>query len=348
MTSVAVRRLFLLRLGILARFRLSLALLLATVVYGVVGYQLVESWSLLDSIYMTVITISTVGFREVSPLGAGGQIFTISLILLGLVTVFSALGIATELVASGDLAKWIRRRRLEKRVGRLSGHFIICGFGRVGRFTGEEFAREGIPFLVIDRDAALSASLAEMRIACLNADATEEAVLLEAGIERARGLVAAVDSDEANLSITLTARALNPYLTIVARSSRPESIEKLQRAGADRATSADALGGTWMAFLALRPAVPDFFEMVTVDPELGFEEVDVRPGSPLDSKTVGEARSLYPGSLILSLTRDETAPRPFPDDDVLLVAGDRAIVAGTVRTIDAMVGRSGAHGTVRA
>lgn len=335
-TTLAVARVW--SFGILSRFRFSLGLLLLTLAYGTVGYQLLESWSLLDSFYMTVITVTTVGFREVEPLSAGGQLFTVSLLLLGLVTVFSALGIATQLVASGELGSWIRRRRREKRVSQLSGHIVICGFGRVGRFTGEEFTRERIPFLVVDRDAELVASLAETGIACLNADATEEAVLLEAGVERARGLVAAVDSDAANISITITARALNPHLTIVARSSRLESIDKLLRAGADRVASADALGGTWMAFLTLRPAVPDFFEMVTVDPDLGFEEIVVRPGSPLDAKTVGEARSLYPGSLVLAVTRQGDALRPFPGDDVVLTPGDRAVVAGAARAIEAMLG----------
>ncbi|MGI9658898.1 MAG: potassium channel family protein, partial [Gaiellaceae bacterium] len=291
-------------LEIFGRFRLSFALLLGTAVYGIVGYRAIEEWSLLDSFYMTVITLSTVGFREVQPLSNGGQLFTVSLILFGLVTVFSALAVVTELIATGELGKWAHRRRDERRIARLRNHFVVAGYGRVGRFACEEFSRERIPFVVVDPDSRLGQELEASGIPYVVGDASEDDVLRDAGVDEARGLICAADSDAANVSITLTARALNPNLTIVARASRPEADEKLVRAGADRAVSAAALGGVWLAHLALRPAVNDFFDVVTRGDDLGFEEIPVTPGSPLEGKTVEEVRAAYARATVLAIRRD--------------------------------------------
>lgn len=324
-------------LAIFARFWLSLALLVVTVVYGVVGYRLVEGWNLLDSFYMTVITLSTVGFREVHELSSGGQAFTISLILLGLVTVFSALGVVTGMLATGELGRWVHRRRDEKRISHLRRHFVIAGYGRVGRFASEELAREGIPFVVVDPDSRLAEGLEADDIPYLIGDASEDAVLEEAGIDRARGLICAADSDAANVSITLTARALNPELMIVARASRPEADDKLVRAGADRAVSAAALGGVWLAHLALRPAVNDFFDVVTRGDDLGFEEIRAQHGSPLEGRTVAEVRTLYPRTSVLAL-RQQGELRPLPEDGTIIGPGDDVIVGGPLEAIRKMSG----------
>ena len=333
MSTLALGRLT--GLEIFGRFRLPLALLLGTVAYGIVGYRAIEEWSLLDSFYMTVITLSTVGFREVHPLSNGGQLFTVSLIVFGLVIVFSALGVVTELLATGELGKWAHRRRDEKRISRLRNHFVVAGYGRVGRFACEEFSRERIPFVVVDPDSRLGQELDDRGIPHLVGDASEDAVLREAGIDEARGLICAAESDATNVSITLTARALNPDLTIVARASRPETDEKLVRAGADRAVSAAALGGVWLAHLALRPAVNDFFDVVTRGDDLGFEEILVTPGSPLEGKTVEAVRAAFARTTVLAIRHDGEL-RPLPEDGTTIQRGDHAIVGGPLAAIAEM------------
>src|ERR687897_2786358 len=238
---------------LLVWFRLPLLLLVGVTVYGVIGYRVTEGWSLLDALYMTVITLATVGFREVQPLDAKGQAFTISLILAGVMALFVALGSVTELVVSGQLARVLRRKRMDARIDRLDQHTVICAYGRVGRAVAEELTRQDLPFLVIERQQALIPTLEEHAIPYIAADPTAEEVLSRAGIGRARALVCAVDSDAANVYITLTARALNPKLVIVARASDPTSVDTLVRAGADRVVSPTCCrGGGWRSW----PSIP--------------------------------------------------------------------------------------------
>jgi voltage-gated potassium channel len=325
-------------LELLGRFRLSFLLLGLSLAYGTFGYRLLESWNLLDAFYMTVITLTTVGFREVQPLDGGGQLFTISLILLGLVAVLSAVGAGTELLASGTLGKTVLERRTRKRMRVLRDHFVVCGYGRVGRAAARELVRDGASVVAIDPDRDATAALERDGLPHLVADATEEEALVQAGIDRARGLVCAVDSDEVNVYITITARALNPALTIVARAAKPESVETLRRAGADRVVSPYGLSGTRMAFLSLRPAVVDFLDMVTVAPDLRLEEIVVRPGSELAGKTIGAARSEYPGATILALKREGADLVASPGDSERLVTNDLVVVLGPVGALAAMAG----------
>jgi hypothetical protein len=184
---------------LLVRFRLPLLLLVAVTLYGVIGYRVLEGWSLLDALYMTVTTLTTVGFREVHPLGVAGRAFTMSLILAGVMALFVALGVVTELVVSGQLARVLRRRRMDSRIARLDRHTVICAYGRVGRAVAEELARQDLPFVVIERQEALIPALEEHGLPYIAADPTAEEVLRRAGIQRARALVCAVDSDAANV-----------------------------------------------------------------------------------------------------------------------------------------------------
>lgn len=324
--------------GILRRFRLSLLLLVVAVVYGTLGYQLLESWSAIDSLYMTVITLTTVGFAEVNPLDGGGRIFTISVLLLGLVAVFSAVGAGTELLASGELGKSLRRRRVQQRVGKLRDQFIVCGYGRVGAAAADELLADGVDVVVIDPEPGHAAALDDAGIPHIVGDATEEAVLKEAGIEVDQGMVCAVDSDEANVYITITARALNPDLRIVARAGRPESVETLRRAGANRIVSPYAVSGKQMAFLSLRPAVVDFIDLVTLAPDLRLEEVRVDEGSPLVGATVSDAHERFPGSMILAVKRHDSDLVASPGDGPPLSPGDLVVVLGSVAALESMSG----------
>jgi len=324
------------RLRLLTRFRLPLVLLVVAVAYGVAGYRLLEGWSLLDALYMTVITLAAVGFQEVHPLGPEGRIFTISLIALGVVALFFTLQAATELVASGQLVRSLRRRRMDTRIDRLDRHYVICAFGRVGRSVAEELARQGLPFIVVEQDHTMAAALEERGMPYLLADPTSEEVLRRAGVERAVGLVCAVDSDAVNVYITLTARALNPGLTIVARAANPDSVDKLTRAGADQVVSPYVLSGHRMAFLAQHPAVVDFLDLVRIAPDLKLEEMVVRPGSALDGATTGAASAAHRGATILAVKRPGAEPIAFPEPDVRLAAGDLVVALGPLDALDAM------------
>ncbi len=321
---------------ILVRFRLPLGLLVAVTVYGVVGYRVLEGWSLLDALYMTVITLATVGFHEVHPLGVRGQAFTISLILAGVLALLVAAGVVTELVASGQLARVLRRRSMDVRIGRLDRHYVVCAYGRVGRSVAEELARQGQSLVIIESLERLVPALEEQDVPYIAGDPTAEDVLRRAGIQRARGLVCAVDSDAANVYITLTARALNPNLVIVARASEPTSVDKLLRAGADQVVSPYALSGRRMAFLAQHPAVVDFLDLMSIVPDMRLEQIVVRAGSALDGATVGQASAAHGAATILAVRQASGEPLAFPAPDVRLAEGDRVVVLGPLRALDAM------------
>jgi voltage-gated potassium channel len=313
---------------LLVRFRLPVAITVATLVYGTVGYVALERGSALDAVYMSVITLTTVGFREVRPLDATGQLFTISLLVLGVVALLSAVGAGTQLLASGELGEPLRRRRMRRQLDVMKGHFLVCGFGRVGRAAAEEFERERVPYVVVDPNPESTRSLEGTGVPYLVADATLEAVLAGVGISRARGLVCAIDSDAINLYVTIAARALNPALTIVARASRPESVSTLERAGADRVVSPYALSGSRMAFLSTRPAVVDFIDMVTVAPSLRLEEIHVEPGSALDGASVREATERHAGATVLALRKASSELVASPDGATRLGAGDLVVAMG--------------------
>ena len=216
------------------RFWLPMAMLAAVVVYGILGYTaIVRGATPLDGAYWTVLTLGGVGFHDTENSGPGAELFSISLIVALLVAVVVAVAIASDLAASGDLARTLRRRRMRKRIAALRDHFILCGYGRVGRAVAQEYRVRGVPLIVIELDPRSAAELEEADVPHLIADPQHDGVLEEAGIAEARGLIAAVDSDAVNAFIALSARTLDPRLTIVARASDPESVSKLTRVGAD-------------------------------------------------------------------------------------------------------------------
>jgi voltage-gated potassium channel len=320
---------------IAARFRTPIVLLGLASVYGVVGYAIL-GFSFVESLYQTAITLTTVGYREVHPLGTGGQLFTISLLLVGVSAVFAGIAIFAETIAKGELARLLRSRRLNKDIGSLSDHYVLCAFGRVGRSTAAEFERAGVRYIVIDTDEGLVPMLEERGIPYMIADPTDEDVLMRAGITRARGLVCAVDSDSTNVFIALTARALNPGLTIVARAARPETVDRLERAGANRVVSPYALSGSRMGFLSLRPSVIDFVDMITVAPDLRLDEIMIAPGSALDGVSVGEAAATYAGAVIVALKKPNADLVASPTPATRLAAGDLAVALGPRAVLESM------------
>jgi voltage-gated potassium channel len=240
-----------------ARFQLPGVLLAFFVVLGTAGYALIERWNLSDSFFMTIITISTVGFSEVHPLDEPGRLFTSALIVGGVGTMLYGFGVFAETLSEGHFLEFRRVRRLEADVRALRNHFIVCGYGRTGTQVVSEFRSLGQQFVVIDSNLEAIERLRQEGRLHIAGDAANEEVLKEAGIEHARALISAVDSDERSVYITLIARALNPDLWIVARAGQPGSIRRLELAGANQAISPYLMAGHRMAEMALDPTIVD-------------------------------------------------------------------------------------------
>lgn len=305
-------------------------------VYGTVGYMVIEGFGFVDALYMTVITLATIGYGEIEPLSTGGRIFTITLVAFGLLVVFDLLARFTTLLASGRLSRSIERRAMQRQIEDLSGHYVICAYGRVGRAATKELLRQGADVVVVEVQEPLEERLIEEGIPYLIGDPSEESVLEEAGILRAAGLLCAVDSDAVNVYITLSARALNPDLFIIARASRPESVDKLRRAGADRVVSPYAVSGVRMASQALQPAMLEFVDMVSVAPDLRIEELRVGDRSSLATLTVQEACRPWKGVMVLAVRSAEGELHVPARGDTVLGKGDLLIAVGPADALAAM------------
>jgi voltage-gated potassium channel len=317
---------------------LALALVL---VVGTGGYMLLEHWTWDDALYMVVTTVATVGFGEVHPLSRAGRFFTIVLILVGVGSLFYAFGSVMSYVFEGHLFKQLEARRMESRVQRLSDHFVLCGYGRVGRQVALELLREGIAFVVIDTNQASLDDAARDGHVVVHGNATDDEVLRQAGLDRARGLIAAVAEDADNIFVTLSAHALQPELPIVARANRPDAARKLQLAGATHVVSPYTMAGQQMAMLAVRPTAVDFVETLLrgAGADLLLEDVLVAPDSPLVSATTAEVRRQFLGSTTLvAVKRGDRVLAPVPDA-LVVAAGDTLAVTGTqaqLRSIDSV------------
>ena len=309
----------------------SLLAIAMVVTLGTAGYMVVEGWGALDSLFMTVITLSTIGFEEVHPLDKSGQVFTICLIFFGLGTAAYALKNATRFVLEGEFQNIYGRRRLEQRLKNLKDHYIVCGFGRMGRLICRELARKPVPFVVVERDISNVDESDREKYLIIQSDADKDETLITAGIKRAKGLITVVSTDADNLYIVLTARGLNPDLLIVARSGEEGSEQKLIRAGANKVISPYLIGADRMAQAVLRPAVVDFIEFATQSEniELKMEEMTIRKGSSLDGvalKDCGIRQEL--GIIIVAIKRLDGKMEFNPSPDSMLYAGDCLIALG--------------------
>lgn len=308
------------------------ALFSLVVIVGGVGYYLIEGWGWADAFYMAIITLTTVGFEEVHPLTAAGRLFTTVLILAGVGGITYSFSALTNYVIAGELRGVLEKRRMTRQIKAMQGHYIVCGFGRVGHQVCAELRREGRPLVVVDTQETSIERAKAQAYPVVAGNAGDDQVLQEAGIERARGLVAAVDSDAANLLVVLSARALNPDLYIVARANLEDTEAKLLRAGANRVISPYSLGGRRMAHMMLRPDVVDFLDIVMHDEslELLLENLTVSPGCVLDGHNVGEAHIRErTGTNILGLKRKVGGLTIAPDPSTVLYAGDILIALGT-------------------
>jgi voltage-gated potassium channel len=303
------------------------ALICLLVVAGMVGFVVAEDTSFWAGFVWTLDTIATVGSIP-SPESTGGQVVKVLLIVLGVGTLLYALVAVTEFFVAGHVTGLLDERRRQRLVDGLSDHYLICGFGRVGRQVVRDLRAAGATYVVIDRNPESLEAAAAAGIPYIEGEASDEQLLLEAGVERARALIACVDSDAENVFITLTARALRPDLTIVARASGEEAEKKLRRAGAQRVVSPYKSSGSEMARLALHPQVAG---VVDVAPEYRMEEIEVTPGC------VGAGRPLDDvggSAIVAALRRADGEVVPQPSGDTILQPGDVLVAMGTATTMD--------------
>lgn len=317
--------------------RLFLAVLALTtvLVVGTVGY-LILGFGPLDALYQTVTTVATVGFREVRPLSTAGKIFTIGLILVGVGTALYTFGVVLETLIEGRLFEVFGRRRMERAIAGMHGHVVVCGWGRVGHAISRYVAGAGQDVVVVDTDAT---RLADVPYPAVIGDATDDATLLRAGVDRARALVAAVDTDAANLFVTLSARAIKRDLFIVARARMDTTEEKLLRAGADRVVNPQSIGGARMAAFVLQPAVAEFLDVVMHDGSLEFrlEEIRVPSDSSLVGSTLRETQLRdRTGALVLAIRGADGEFVTNPTPDAKLAGGQLLIAIGTVAQLEAL------------
>lgn len=321
------------------RIVLSLIVLLGIVSLGTSGFILIEGWGPLDSLYMSVITLSTIGFKEVHDLSDQGKIFTMVLIVFGVSTLGYLVSSMVQLMFEGQIQRIIGRKKVEKRIDALHDHYIICGYGRIGSMICRELSTCKVPFVVVERDTEVLEKIEDDQFLWMKGDATVDETLVQAGIMRARGLVSVVTSDSENVYITLTARGLNPGLYILARSGEEGTELKLKRAGANKVVSPYAIGGMRMAQSILRPNVVDFIEIATTSEhlDLQMEEISIPQDSAFAGQTlISSAFRKETGVIIVGIKKahGHMIFNPNPHDQ--LDEGDTLIVLGDPRSVDSL------------
>lgn len=312
------------------RLRIGCALLALVLLIGTVGFMLIEGWTAVQALYTAMLVVSTLGFSDLRPSDTPGQLLTIGLIVMGVGTLYYLVGALAQNVIDNQFDR-NRRRSMEQRVLQLREHFIVCGFGRVGQQTCKQLQSERCAFVVIDSDEARLARIAELGYLYVQGDASDDEVLKRAGVAQARALLTAVQTDAANVYITLSARALNPKLFIVARAATAEADHKLTIAGANRVISPYILGGRSMAGHALRPAVMDFLDVLVHSDELEMwlEEIAIEPDSWLNGMAVGDTQLRQTtGIIVLAVRRADGHMLVNPPDAVVLGDGDKLIILG--------------------
>lgn len=319
-------------------------------IIGTLWYRLVEQWSWEDAAYMTVITLATVGYGETNPLGNRGRLFTIALILMGVVTIGFIVNRFTEALIQGYFQEGIRLRQQRRLMESLSEHYILCGFSRTGRQIAKEFRAEGVPFVIIDSEIESVRKAQAEGFTLYQGDATLDETLYKVGIERAICIVAALPSDAENLYVVLSAKTLNPQIRAIARASTEEAVQKLQRGGADAVISPYITGGKRMAASALRPQVMDFVDgiLTGADRQLYMEEVLLDPAiCPYLGQTLQKARlRSQTGALVLAIRRTDGTLIGGPTGDTILLPGDLLICMGTaeqLRSLNQILGPIGSQ-----
>lgn len=327
-------------LGALQDLARGLGALLLVVAAGTIGYRLIEGWPLLDSLFMTITTITTVGYAEVHPLSMAGQIFTIFLILGGVGTAFYILTSLVRYIIEGEFGFRIGRQRMEAKIKKLNNHFILCGYGRVGETIARMLKQQGAEFVVIERNAEAIKKAQQAGCLAISDDATKDESLKQARIDGARGLIAALGDDADNTYTTLAARQLNPTLPVIARASSTAAQKKLQLAGAHRVVAPEISGGERMAMLALRPTTVEFVETVLLgrDQQLLVEEIEAAEGSSLVGSTIKEIEERFTGIRILAFKKKDGSLIPNPSPNNAVEKESSLIAFGTSKQLQSIEG----------
>ncbi len=306
-------------------------MLVGIIVFGTCGYSLVERMPLFEAFYMTIITISTVGYAEIVPLSQTGRTLTIIIIILGITVGAYTIGLLVRAFVEGELAKMVGRRKVQKQILSLKNHFIVCGFGRIGRIMCSELAADNIDFVVIEQDPAAIEDIEIQRYLFIMMDATSEEALLAAGIMKAKGIATAVNSDANNVFITMTAKSLRPDIFVLARASEEKNEDKLVRAGASRVVSPYLIGGRRMAQMLKKPTVVDFIDIAMMGSHLGLmmEEAKIGKNSNLIGKNLIDSQLRKDFGVIIVAIKKISGDMIFnPMASETLEAGDVIVVIG--------------------
>jgi len=316
--------------------RFSVAALVSVIALGTLGYATIEDWRAFDALYMTIITLATVGFKEVHELSPEGKLFTIVLIISGTGIIAYTLSSLIQFTLEGQLRKILGRKKLESRIGKLRDHYIICGYGRIGHLICREFHSRPTPFVIVEQNPNHIERLEREGYLFVEGDATDDETLLAAGIEHAKGLITAVTSDTDNVYITLTARGLNPKLFILARAGEEGAEKKLMRAGASKVISPYTIGASRMAQAILRPSVVDFIELATASEHLALqiEEISVVTHSVLAGKTLVDSGIRQSMGIIIvgikeadgKMTFNPPPTKKIEPNSVLIILGERPAI----------------------
>jgi voltage-gated potassium channel len=324
-------------MSLLKRLAIAIVALLSILCLGTVGFHYLEGWSFPESLYATVVTLSTVGYGDFIPHTGEGMMFTVFLIIVGVGTMLYTVGLITETMIEGRLNIILGKGRLEKMVKKMQDHYIICGCGRIGRLICKELAEEKVDFVVIDNNQEVIQGIEEEGYLHYKGDATQDKTLLAAGIKKAKGIICVLPSDAENLYVILTARELNQDIFILSRSEDEESEKRLLRAGANRVESPYMMGGMRMAMAILRPAMLDFVELTTMKQslELRMDEIAVCEGSSYIGKSLEDSQIRQKFGLIVVAVKKESGKMIFnPMAKYVLESNDKLIVLGEVENIN--------------
>jgi voltage-gated potassium channel len=327
------------------KLKIVLLILVLVISFGTIGYTVIERWSPLDSLYMTVITLSTVGFGEVYALSPTGKVFTMILVIFGVGGAAYTISIMGQMIVEGEIRKLLGRRKMEKSLKDLKDHYIVCGYGRVGRKICKEFCIRKVPFVVVEKDLQIVEQIEKDGFLFVQGDSTEDSTLTLAGIEKAKGLVIAVAKEADNVFIVLSARQLNPSIFITARADSDAAEKKILRAGANKVISPYKIGGIRMALTTLRPNLVDFMKVVTFDKETGLviEEIEIKPNSPLTQGTLKDSpiRKEF-GIMVVGIKKIGKDVFLNPSPETKIEAGDILIVIGEKEKLDKLETMAGA------